>query len=68
MFDQRGLMTHLFRERSQALLVAITSFLGSYATAWGLNVVCVIISGLSDVVAYLLRSRQLIAGLIVRRV
>lgn len=53
----------LTREQSQTLPVAVMSFRGSYSTEWGLIFASVIISILPVVVAYLLLSRQFIAGL-----
>jgi raffinose/stachyose/melibiose transport system permease protein len=53
----------LTREDSQTLPVGIMAFRGTYTTEWGLIFASVTISILPVVVAYLLLSRQFIAGL-----
>ena len=53
----------LTREESQTLPVGIMSFRGAYSTEWGLIFASVCISVAPVVVAYLLLSRQFIAGL-----
>jgi raffinose/stachyose/melibiose transport system permease protein len=53
----------LTREESQTLPVGIMAFRGTYTTEWGLIFASVCISVAPVVVAYLLLSRQFIAGL-----
>lgn len=53
----------LTKEQSQTLPVGIMAFRGTYTTEWGLIFASVTISILPVVVAYLLLSRQFIAGL-----
>jgi raffinose/stachyose/melibiose transport system permease protein len=53
----------LTRAKSQTLPVGIMAFRGTYTTEWGLIFASVTISILPVVVAYLLLSRQFIAGL-----
>jgi raffinose/stachyose/melibiose transport system permease protein len=53
----------LTREDAYTLPVAIMAFRGSYSTEWGLIFASVIISVLPVLIAYVLLSRQFIAGL-----
>lgn len=53
----------LTREESQTLPVGIMAFRGTYTTEWGLIFASVCISVAPVVIAYLLLSRQFIAGL-----
>jgi raffinose/stachyose/melibiose transport system permease protein len=53
----------LTRQNSQTLPVGIMAFRGTYTTEWGLIFASVTISVIPVVVAYLLLSRQFIAGL-----
>ena len=53
----------LTRPESQTLPVAVMTFRGTYTTEWGLIFASVTISVIPVVIAYLLLSRQFIAGL-----
>jgi len=51
------------RSATQTLPVGIMSFVGVYSTEWGLVFASVVVSAAPIVIAYLLMTRQFVAGL-----
>ncbi len=52
-----------FKAQSQTMPVGIVSFIGTYSTEWGLVFASVVVSTAPAIVAYLLMTRQFVAGL-----
>ncbi|MCP4379840.1 MAG: ABC transporter permease subunit [Hyphomicrobiales bacterium] len=52
-----------FKAESQTMPVGIVSFVGTYSTEWGLVFASVVVSTLPIVIAFLLMTRQFVAGL-----
>jgi raffinose/stachyose/melibiose transport system permease protein len=52
-----------FKPQSQTMPVGIVSFIGTYSTEWGLVFASVVVSTAPVIVAYLLMTRQFVAGL-----
>lgn len=52
-----------FKPESQTMPVGIVSFIGTYSTEWGLVFASVVVSTAPLIIAYLLMTRQFVAGL-----
>jgi raffinose/stachyose/melibiose transport system permease protein len=52
-----------FKPQSQTMPVGIVSFIGTYSTEWGLVFASVVVSTAPVIVAYLVMTRQFVAGL-----
>jgi raffinose/stachyose/melibiose transport system permease protein len=52
-----------FKAETQTMPVGIVSFIGTYSTEWGLVFASVVVASAPVIVAYLIMTRQFVAGL-----